>query len=163
MRVSSRRLVQLAAALAVLGLALALWPRERLSAEDAVRARVLELTQAAERKDVSAIQDALSERFTTAEGWTRDDVRRLLGLRVLRGTWVRVFVTDLEVREVTPAEVEVGASFVFGRSEAQRLQDLGRDSVLEAYRIDATFVLEDGDVWRVVSARHRHLAPHELL
>lgn len=162
MRVSAGRLVWVAAGLAVLGLALALWPRDRPSAEDAVRARVIELTQAAERKDAGAFQDALSERFTSREGWRRDDVRRILALHVLRGTWVRVFVTDLTAQEVTPDRVDVTARFVFARSDAQRVEDLGRDAVLEAYGIDATFEREEGDVWRVVSARHRALAPHEL-
>ena len=162
MKVSSRLLMGVIVGIASLGLVLWLWPRQELPVEEAVRTRILELVRAAERKEADVVKDALAQGFRTREGMGRDDVRRLLAVRVLRGSWVRIFVTDLAVRETSPSSATFDARFVFARSEAERIQDLGRDSILEAYQIEGTFVREDDGVWRISAARHRRLAPHEL-
>ena len=50
---------------------------------------------------------------------------------------------------------------IFGRSQAEKLEALARESVLSAYLIDATFEKQD-DTWRAVKATHRSLSPTEL-
>ncbi|HSP77671.1 MAG TPA: hypothetical protein VLQ93_04035 [Myxococcaceae bacterium] len=86
----------------------------------------------------------------------------LLG-QVLRGTWVRIFVRDLQITERSPTEGDFQLKIIFGRSEADELEDLARESLLSAYSIQGTFQREEDGEWRVVRAKHRSLSPSELL
>ena len=109
--------------------------------------------------------ELVSERFRSngQGGWSKKDVRGILTAQVLRGQWVRVFVTNLEVREVSPSEGEFNARFIFGRSQAEKVEDLAADSVLSAYRIEGAFEKEEDGEWRVVRARPESISPTDLL
>jgi hypothetical protein len=130
---------------------------------DAIERRVVEMTRAAERRELGAVLDAVSERFRSGEGWDKQEVKGVVAAQILRGQWVRIFTTDLSITEVSPTRGDFQARFIFGRSQADRLEDLVRESVLSAYLIEGTFEREADGEWRVVSARHRRLGPGELL
>ena len=53
--------------------------------------------------------------------------------QVLRGQWLRIFHTDLEVTEVSPTQGDFTVKFIFARSDAQQLDQVGQDSVLNAW------------------------------
>ncbi|MBZ4334162.1 hypothetical protein NR800_16090 [Corallococcus interemptor] len=157
------RVVSGMAAVAAAALVLFLWPREEPGVKDAVTRRIIAMTRAAEDKDVGGVMEGVSERFKTTDGWNKQDVHRILAAQVLRGQWVRVFTTDIDVHEVSPTQGDFQARFIFGRSQADKLEDLAKDSVLNAYAIEGTFEKESDGEWRVVKAKQRRLDPSELL
>jgi hypothetical protein len=148
-------------ALLVAGLVLAFWPHEEPPVEEAIRRKIGEMTHAAEQKDIGAVMEGVSERFKTDQGWDKQRVRGVLLAQVLRGQWLRLFTTDLEVTEVSPTRGDFTVKFIFGRSEAKELEQLGQDSVMSAWRVEGSFENEDGE-WRMVRASHRRLEPSEL-
>ncbi|QDE96511.1 hypothetical protein BHS05_12030 [Myxococcus xanthus] len=152
-------------ALLAAGAVLYFWPRQQLTVEEAIRRQVVVMTRAAEGKDVGGVMEHVSERFRSngQGGWSKKDVRGILTAQVLRGQWVRVFVTNLEVREVSPSEGEFQARFIFGRSQAEKVEDLAADSVLNAYLIEGAFEKEEDGEWRVVRARPESISPADLL
>jgi hypothetical protein len=161
--VTRSRVLGLGLALVAAFLVLLLWPREEPGVKDAVTRRIINMTRAAEEKDVGSVMEGVSERFKSTDGWGRQDVHRILAAQVLRGQWVRIFTTDIDVHEVSPTQGDFRARFIFGRSQAEELKDLARDSVLNAYAIEGTFEKESDGEWRVVRAKHRQLDPSELL
>ncbi|RKH51212.1 hypothetical protein D7X55_12630 [Corallococcus sp. AB049A] len=151
------------AAVIAAALVLFFWPREEPGVKDAVTRQIIAMSRAAEDKDVGGVMERVSERFKTTDGWSKQDVHRILAAQVLRGQWVRVFTTDIDVHEVSPTQGEFQARFIFGRSQAEKLEDLAKDSVLNAYAIEGTFEKEADGEWRVVKAKQRRLDPSELL
>lgn len=162
MHVPAPRFVALLVALAVGVGVMALWPKPALSVEEAVEQRLAALSHSAEEKDLSALSDGLSEQFRSTQGWNREDARRVVAGQVLRGTWLRVFVVDVEVEERSPTEAAFVAKFIFARSEAERFSDLAKENVTSAYRIEGTFVKEADGTWRITRAAHRALSPASL-
>ena len=153
------RLIVVALVLAVGALVYLLWPRSEPTPDEAVRRIVVECTRAAEKKDVAAIMEHVSERFKANEGLGKQEVKQVLAGQLFRGQWVRVFTTDLEVRTTSPSSVEMTGKFIFGRSDAKELKDLARESVVSSYQIDATFEREPDGEWRAVSARYQQADP----
>jgi hypothetical protein len=163
MVLTQTRVLSGVAAVVAAALVLYFWPREEPGVKDAVTRRIIAMTRAAEDKDVGGVMEGVSERFKTTEGWSKQDVHRILAAQVLRGQWVRVFTTDIDVQELTPTQGDFQARFIFGRSQADKLEDLAKDSVLNAYAIEGTFEKEEDGEWRVVKAKQRRLDPSELL
>jgi hypothetical protein len=159
---SRSRVVGLALALLAGGLVLALWPRAELSVQEAITRKIIQMTRAAEQKDVGGLMEGVSEHFKSAQGWSKEQVRGLMVAQVLRGQWVRIFHTDLEVTEVSPTRGDFSVKFIFARSEAQELEQLARESVINAWLVEGSFEKEQDGEWRVVVARNRQLDPTEL-
>jgi len=156
------RVIGLALALLAGGLVLALWPNEEPSVEEAITRKIIEMTRSAEEKDVSAVMEGVSERFKAGRGWGKDQVKGVLLAQVLRGQWVRIFHTGLEVTEVSPTRGDFAVRFIFARSEAQELEQLARESVIDAWSVEGSFEKEQDGEWRVVEARDRRVDPTEL-
>ena len=135
-----------ALAAAALGLAVVLlWPREEVTVEDAVRSRIEALTAAAESRQLGALTDGLSESFRSKQGLTKDSARGYLAGLILQGEWLRVFATDLEVKEMSETSATFEGTFVFVRA----------GNAMSRYDLSGTFVNED-DTWRMTEAsEHR--------
>ena len=142
-----------------------LWPKKQVSARELVEQRCLQLLHAAESRNVPAMMEIISDRFQGEGGMDRVQLQAMLSHQLAQQSWVRIFMTGLTV-DVAPGqeahEARVHARFVFGRSQAQTLHDLARDSVLDAYAVEAYFV-EEGGLWRLSSETHRGLSPDEVL
>ena len=149
-------------ALIAAGGVLALWPQKEPGTREAITRRVLQMGDAAERKDMSDLMDGVADSFRSGENWDKQQLKGVLLGQVLRGEWVRVFIKDLHVTELSPTQGDVQVKLIFGRSQAETLENLARESVLSAYRIDARFEKQQDGEWRVVSAKHRGLSPGEL-
>ena len=162
MTVTRSRVVGLVLALLAGGLVLVFWPRSEPPVQEAITRKIIEMTRAAEQKDVSGVMDGVSDRFKSGQGWGKDQVKGVLVAQVLRGQWLRIFHTDLEVTEVSPTQGDFSVRFIFARSEAQQLEQLGQDAVLNAWQVEGTFEKEQDGQWRVVVARNRRLEPSEL-
>jgi hypothetical protein len=160
---SRSKVVGVVLALLVGGLVLAFWPRAEPGVQEAITREIISMTRSAQEKDVGDLMERVSERFRSGEGWSKEQVRGVLVGQVLRGQWVRVFTTNLEVTEVSPARGDFQVKIIFGRSPGERVEDLSRETVLSAYLIEGTFEKEQDGKWRVVSARHRSLDPTDLL
>ncbi|MCP3097691.1 hypothetical protein LZ198_02240 [Myxococcus sp. K15C18031901] len=160
---SRSRVMGVLLALGVAGAVLYFWPRKQPGVVEAITRQVVTLTRAAEAKNVGGVMEGVSERFKSDSGWSKQDLRGVLTAQVLRGQWVRVFTTHLEVHEVSPSQGDFQGRFIFGRSQAEKLEDLAADSVLNAYLIEGTFEKEEDGTWRVVRAKYRPLDAAELL
>lgn len=162
MTLSRGHVLGLVLALLAAGAVLALWPREEPGVKEAITRKVVKMTDAAERKDMAELMEGVSDNFQSGEGWNKQQMKGVLLSQVLRGSWVRVFVKDLTVTEVSPTRGDVQMKIIFGRSEADQLENLARESVMSAYLIEGTFEKQSDGEWRVVQARHRSLSPTEL-
>jgi hypothetical protein len=162
MTLSRGHVVGLVLALLAAGAVLAFWPREEPGVKEAITRKVVKMTDAAERKDMAELMEGVSDNFQSGEGWNKQQVKGVLVSQVLRGSWVRVFVKDLNVTEVNPSRGDVQMKIIFGRSEADQLENLAQESVLSAYLIEGTFEKQEDGEWRVIQARHRSLSPTEL-
>jgi hypothetical protein len=162
MRLTKAQVLGLVLALVAAGLVLWLWPQEEPDVRTAITRRVVKLTADAERKDLAELMDGVSERFRSAEGWGKQELKGVLLGQVLRGQWVRIFTTGLDITPVSQTRGDFQIKLIFGRSEADALEKLARDSVLSAYLIQGTFEREEDGEWRVVQASHRPLNPSDL-
>lgn len=160
---SRSKVLGLLLALVAGGLVLALWPRAEPGVEEAITREIVAMTHAAQEKDVGDVMERVSERFQTDRGWRKQQVRGVLAGQVLRGQWVRIFTTNLDVTEVSPTQGDFQVKLIFGRSPGERLEDLSREAIMSAYLIEGTFEKEEDGQWRVVRARHRSISPTELL
>lgn len=154
---NSRRLIPIFLALVAAGAVLLFWPAEHLGPEEEVRRTVVSMTREAEEKNLSGVMDHIAESFHHTRGWGRDELKGFLAAQILRGTWMRIFVEDLETELVSPTEVKFSGRFLFGRSEADTPEKLAADTSLARYRIEGTFVKEADGVWRATSASHSSL------
>ncbi len=162
MRLTKAQVLGLVLALVAAGLVLWLWPQEEPDVRTAITRRVVKLTADAERKDLAELMDGVSERFRSGEGWGKPELKGVLLGQVLRGQWVRIFTTGLDVTPVSETRGDFQIKLIFGRSEADALEKLARESVLSAYLIQGTFEREQDGEWRVVQASHRPLNPSDL-
>ena len=65
----------LAAAVVLVAIAWALWPKPPLSAEEQVRRMTVQLVRSAEARDVGAMMESVSNRFRGAGGLDREGIR----------------------------------------------------------------------------------------
>jgi hypothetical protein len=148
----------LAAAVAVL----VFWPREEPSPEEHIRQKVIQMTAAAEQKDLGFIMEQISESFRgTHPRLSRQELKQLLAAQILRGQWVRVFVRDIDVELRSPTEARFRGKFIFGRSEADTLERLAAESQIQAYEVEGSLHREDGE-WRFVSGGYRVIPAGQL-
>jgi hypothetical protein len=160
---SRSRVVGLALALLVGGGVLALWPREQPSVQEAISRKIIQMTRAAEQRDVGAVMEGVSEHFKAAQGWNKQQLHGVLVAQLLRGQWVRVFQTALEVKEVSPTRGDFSVKFIFARADGEELDHLSRQSVFNAWRVEGSFEKEQDGEWRVVEARYTRLEPSDVL
>ena len=157
----SRVLAVVVAALA--GVAVfALWPRQEVTPEDVIRAKVDQMVDAAERRDVSFIVEQLAEDFRSRGGGGRDQVRGILVAQLLRGQAVRVFPVDIEVTLEDDSTADFSGKFVFARQDAQDLGAAVAAGGVTAYRIDGKLRRGADGEWRFVSADHSQVPASEL-
>lgn len=153
------RLLIVALLLVAAAVAFLVWPRGEVPAEEQLRRKAVQLARAAEEKDLAFVMEQVSERFRGAEGLSKQELKGVLAGQLLRGSWVRIFLTDLSVTLTSGTSAEVSAKFIFGRSEAERLEDLAKESVLASYAVEAKAEKEADGEWRFVSARYRQAEP----
>ena len=140
-----------------------LWPRgPAASIEDLIRQKVVATARAAEKKDLGYIMDQVSERFASAEGWQKQELKQVLAAQLLRGNWVRVFIVDLKITVTSTTSASFSGKFIFGRSEAATLKELARSTEMSSYLVQATLEKER-DGWKFVSAEHRTIEASEFL
>lgn len=162
MTLPSNRVIGVALALLAAGLVLWLWPAPELTVQEAITRKIIAMTRAAEEKDISGVMEGVSDRFKAGRGLGKDQVKGVLVAQVLRGQWVRIFHTGLEVTEVSPTRGDFSVRFIFARSEATELDQLAKESVVDAWGVEGSFEKEPDGEWRVVEARDRRLDPTEL-
>jgi hypothetical protein len=158
----SKLLAVLVVALAATAVVL-LWPKgSQASSEELIRQKAIKMARAAENKDLGYIMDQVSDRFVYEDGGSKRDLRQVLAAQMLRGNWLRVFVVDLAVTVTSPTSATLSGKYIFGRSRAETLKDLAKESELSSYAIDAKLEKEQDD-WKFVAAKHRPIDPAEFL
>lgn len=157
---------QLIAAGLAIGVALLvflLWPKRESDPRELIKQKAIQMARAAEAKDASTIMENISEQFQAGSFGGRDQVKGLIFGQVMMGTWVRVFIVNIDVAMDGADQADMVGKFVFGRSEAARVEDLGKDSSLSARRIEAKWKKEADGEWRIITASQRELNPAEML
>lgn len=163
MMVARSRLAAAAAVVTASFFAFVLWPKSSsATAEEVIRRKMVNMARAADGKDLSYIMDQVSDRFSSPEGWQREDLHRVLAGQILRGSWVRVFPADVKVVVTSGTTATVSGKFIFGRSNAVHLKDLARESVMSSFAVEAK-VEKEGDEWKFIFASHREIDPSEFL
>ncbi len=155
---------------AAAGVGLAVWlarPEAPLTEAERIRARFAEAARAAEERKAGDVVEILSPRF---EGGgeagmrvTRDEVKRLVALELLRSQWVSVKIlpdAQVDVRG-DRARAIVDAVLSSAADPVGRLPDLlpGEYSL---HRFDLELALEEGE-WRVVRGAWRQIPLDEAL
>lgn len=136
------------------------WPRPPPSPEDVIREKVVLMADAAGRKDLGFVMDQFSDRFHGTTGpLTKHELKQFLAAQILRGRWVRVFIRQMEPHQTSADEAAFTGKFIFGRSTADKLEDLVQRSDIEGYEVDATFEREQDGEWRIVSGSYRRIPP----
>ncbi len=137
---NSRAVLGAVLALAVGGATYFLWPKEKLSPEDEVRALIARMVAAAERKNPGDVVDGLAEAFRGPGGAGKQEVKQLLVGQFFRAHDIVVLNPLLDVEIASPTRATFSGKFV-----------LTRDGQAATY--DFTGDLERGDDgWRIVTA-----------
>lgn len=159
------------AAAAVLGAAVWLArPQEPPTEEQKIRALFDKAARAAEERNANEVVEILSERFRGGGGElgghaSRDDVKRLVALELLRGGWVsaQVLGDGGAAVQVRGAQARAVVDVVLSRAKdrGDRLSDLlpGEYS-LHRFRLELE--LEEGE-WRVVGGSWRQIGLEQAL
>ena len=157
-------LVAGAVALAVAGAVYAGWGRTaEPGPEEQLRRHVVELSRSAEARKPGEMLERVSLRFTAPEVGDKDALRGFLAAQLLRGEWVRAWPMDIQAELREGARAHQHVKMVLGRSTASRVEELGRDASLAAWRLELDWVREEDGEWRIVSARWDPIPPAELL
>jgi hypothetical protein len=146
----------------VAGLVLAFWPRAELPVQEAITRKIVRMRSAAEKKDIGALMEDVSERFKSAEGLSKQQVRGVLVGQVLRGQWLTLFQTGLDVTEVSPTRGDFTLKLVYARSDSMPPDGVDRNGDVDGWVIEGSFEKEQDGEWRVVSASHRTVKPSDI-
>jgi len=125
-----RRVLMVVLPLLVGGAVVALWPKEKVSPEDQVRAWVGHLVDAASKRDVATITDSLAPTFKTRGGVSRQETKQMIAGLLLRSPQgVAVLNPSLNIVMDSPESGSLTGTFIF----AQAGNDIGK------YEITARF------------------------
>jgi len=129
--------------------------------EEAIAALFADGARAAQERRVSDAVAGLSERFRSASGWDRREVKQVIAAQVLRGEWVSVTVAGARIA-VEGDRARAGIHLVAARSgQGGSLADLLPHQAT-GLRVDAELEREGG-TWKVVAASHRIVPLAEAL
>ncbi len=120
----------------------ALWPKEKLSPEDEIRALVGRVISKAEKRDAAGVSDALSDGFRGG-GLSKQELRQLVMGQFFGAQQIVVLNPLLEVTVKSPTEGSFKGTFLFGRD--------GAGPEASRYTIEAD-VLKTGDGWHLIAA-----------
>jgi hypothetical protein len=101
------------------------------------------------------LMEQVSPRFHSEEGLSRDALRVFLADELKSAQWVRIFVSDLDVHLTGGRTAQLTGHFIFGRSRAQSLKELAKQSVMASYQLDLRAEQEEDGQWRFVWAQYR--------
>ncbi|MDP2274482.1 MAG: hypothetical protein Q8N23_27610 [Archangium sp.] len=120
----------------------ALWPKEKVSPEDEIRALVARVVGQAEKRDSAGVTEALSDSFRGG-GLSKQEVRQLVLGQFFKAKQIVVLNPLLEVTVKSPTEGRFKGTFLFGRD--------GAGPEASRYTIEAD-VLKTGDGWHIIAA-----------
>ncbi len=117
-----------------------LWPKEKLSPEDEIRAVVAHAVLAAEKRDVGGVTEVIYDSFHGG-GLGKQEVKQLVLGQFFGAQQITVLNPLLDVKVKSPSEGSFSGTFLFARNgvEASR------------YTIEAELV-KTGDGWQLVTA-----------
>lgn len=139
---NGRRLAGPVIAVAVALAVYFLWPQEKLSPEDEIRALVATVILRAEQRDAAGVSDALAEEFRGG-GLDKQGLKQLLFGQFFRAKAIVVLNPLLEVTVKSPTQGSFKGTFLFGRDAAT--PDASR------YQIEAELV-KRSEGWQLVTA-----------
>ena len=139
---NTRQLAGLVLALVVGASVYFLWPKEKRSPEDEIRALVAKAISRAEKRDASGVTDVLAESFHGG-GLGKQELKQLVVGQFFRAQAIVVLNPLLDVTVKSPTEGSFKGTFLFGRDGA--VPDATR------YSIEADVVKGD-DGWQLVTA-----------
>ena len=120
----------------------ALWPKEKLSPEDEIRALVARVVARAEKRDAAGVTGALSDRFRGG-GLSKQELKQMVLGQFFGAQQIVVLNPLLEVSVKSPTEGSFKGTFLFGRD--------GAGPEASRYTLEAD-VLKTGDGWQIIAA-----------
>lgn len=127
----------------LVGLAVyALWPKQKLSPEDEIRALVGTLISRAEARDVAGLMEPVAETFRGG-GLGKPELKQLVVGQFFRAQQVVVLNPVLEVTVTSPTTGKFSGQFLMGRD--------GAAPEASRYEIETELQKTD-DGWQIVSA-----------
>ena len=139
---NTRQLAGLVLALVVGASVYFLWPKEKRSPEDEIRALVAKAVSRAEKRDATGVTDALAESFRGG-GLGKQELKQLVVGQFFRAQTIVVLNPFLDVSVKSPTEGSFKGTFLFGRD--------GIAPEASRYTIEADVVKGD-DGWQLVTA-----------
>lgn len=133
------------------------WLREKVAAENEVRALVQSCMRAVEGKQVDTLVDAMSEDFKGPGNVPREGIKSLITFLVQKHPeMVAVFSQEQSVTLGDQEQADFSGTFVFARTKAKSVDALSAADIMSTYRIDAK-LKKTGGKWLFVSANSRQL------
>ena len=121
-----------------------LWPKEKVSPEDEVRAWVGQLVDAAGKRDVATIADALAPSFKTRGGVSRQETKQMIAGLLLRSPQgVAVLNPSLTIVMESPKSGTLTGTFIF----AQAGNDIGKYEITARFSKNENHWLFDSADW----------------
>ena len=120
----------------------ALWPKEKLTPEDEIRALVARMILSAEKRDASGVTSAIAESFTGG-GLKKQELKQLVVGQFFGALQIVVLNPLLTVTVKSPTEGSFSGTFLFGRD--------GAGPEASRYTIDAE-VVKTSNGWQISSA-----------
>ena len=120
----------------------ALWPKEKLSPEDEIRALVARVVARAEKRDAAGVTEALSDRFRGG-GLSKQELKQMVLGQFFGAQQIVVLNPLLEVSVKSPTEASFKGTFLLGRD--------GAGPEASRYTLEAD-VLKTGDGWQIIAA-----------
>lgn len=119
-----------------------LWPQEKLSPEDEIRALVARMIVHAEKRDAAGVTEPIAESFRGG-GLGKQELKQLVLGQLLQRGGIVVLNPLLEVTVKSPTEGSFKGTFLFGRD--------GQGPEASRYTIEADVQKLDGS-WQLVTA-----------
>lgn len=142
-----RKLIGVLLAVAVGAAVLFMWPKEKRTPEEEIRDLVARCLQAAEKKDVAALGDALADEFKGPSGTSKSEVKQLILGHLFRNPNPLVVLNpSLAVTVDNPESGSFKGTFIFARGPGGEAGDGA-----SRYEIEAR-VEKRGDDWVIVTA-----------
>jgi len=129
--------------------------------EEAVKAVVEDMAEAAEAKDAGRIKDHISRDYSDPGGMGYQEMKAFLALQMMQSEHISVFLRKVDV-EVKGDKAYANVRALIGRGEkpAANEEDPGTDR--SGFVFDLTFVKQDGD-WLMTEAIYRQVPVMEAL
>jgi hypothetical protein len=130
--------------------------------EELVRRAIRSAVEAAEQDRFEVLRDAVSERYSDADGNTLETLVETARSYIERNRPIHVFTGERSLVRVTPDRIEVELVVAVASTPIEALRDVARLGG-DAGIVELTFEEESDGAWRLASASWRPVTAQDFL